>query len=117
MTLAVLGPWVRAFVFTQIIEAPIYRRTLNASWTRALLPSTLTHPFVWFAFPALGHALGLGYVSMVVLAELFAWLVEALFFVATRPRVKLGRALLVSLLANGVSLSLGLACRALFGAP
>lgn len=113
----ILGAWARAFVFTQVIEAPIYRRMLGASWGRALAPSALTHPFVWFAFPPLGRALGLGYIQMVLLAELFAWLAEAIFFVRTPPRVPARKALVASLVANGTSVVLGLICRELFGAP
>lgn len=113
----VLWLWARAFVFTQIVEAPIYRRMLGTSWGRSLAPTALTHPFVWFAFPPLGRALGLGYWGMVVLAELFAWLVEAAFLAKTKPRVTTKKALVVSLITNGASVGLGLVCRELFGAP
>ena len=57
----ILALWARAFVFTQIIEAPIYRRVVGTSWGRSLAPTALTHPLVWFAFPPLGRALSLGY--------------------------------------------------------
>lgn len=112
----IVGLWLRAFVFTQIIEAPIYRRMLGVSWGRALAPTAITHPIVWFVFPLLRRA-GIDYVSMVILAELFAWLVEAAFLAKTQPRVAMKRALVVSLVANGTSVLLGLACRALFGVP
>jgi hypothetical protein len=112
----ILGLWLRAFVFTQIIEAPIYRRALGVSWGRALAPTAITHPIVWFVFPLL-RRVGVDYVSMVILAELFAWLVEAAFLAKTQPRVPMKKALLVSLAANAASVLLGLACRALFGAP
>ncbi|MBS2013347.1 MAG: hypothetical protein JST00_10695 [Deltaproteobacteria bacterium] len=112
-----IAPWLRAFVFTQIVEAPVYRRVLDVSWGRALAPSAITHPFVWFAFPPLARALGFGWLGMAIMAELFAWLVEALFLAKTRPRVAPGKALLVSLVANATSVALGLTCRKLFGVP
>lgn len=53
--------WLLAFVLTQAIEAPIYKRfclpTTNGDalerWWPALLPSALTHPLLWFALPAM----------------------------------------------------------------
>lgn len=109
--------WARAFVFTQVVEAPIYRRALRVAWWRALAPSALTHPFVWFAFPLLCTVLGLGWTPAMALAELFAWLVEAAFFVVTKPRVPWRRAVLASLGANAASLVLGLTLRAIVGVP
>jgi hypothetical protein len=109
--------WARAFAFTQIVEAPIYRRALRVAWWRALAPSALTHPFVWFASPLLSSALGLGWTLAMTLAEVFAWIVEAAFFVVTRPRVRWRRAVFASLGANGGSLVLGLTIRAVFGVP
>jgi hypothetical protein len=75
----------------------------------AFLPSALTHPLVWFAFPRLS----LAYVPMVVCAELFAVGAEAALLHALR----VPRALAWSLLANAASLTTGLALRALVGWP
>jgi hypothetical protein len=109
--------WVRAFLFTQIVEAPIYWRMLRVSWVRSVLPSTITHPIVWFVFPLLSR-LGVGWLVVVGLAELFAWLVEAAFFALTgKERVPWKRALLVSFVANAASLTLGLLSREIFGGP
>lgn len=114
--------WLIAFAFTQAVEVPIYLRATGGRLGVSFLASTLTHPVVWFVFPALlsglerlvGADLGLpGYVGMVVCAELFAWLAEALWL----RRHGVVRALLISLLANGSSLSLGLLSRALFDVP
>jgi hypothetical protein len=93
--------WLKAFAFTEIVEAPIYRAALRVTWWKALLASAITHPFVWFFFPWL---------------ELFAWLVEALFF-RRAARVAWKRALLWSFVANAASVVLGLTSRALFGTP
>jgi len=108
---AYLASWTKAFVLTQVVEAPIYRRVANVPWWAALAPSALTHPFVWFLFPRL-RALGVSYLGMAAAAEAFAWLVEAGFLVVAcklPPR----RALAVSLLANATSVVVGLGLRAL----
>jgi hypothetical protein len=115
-TTAYLLAWARAFAFTQIVEAPLYRRMLRVGWGKALAASTITHPFVWFVFPPLAERFGIAYLPYAVVSELFAWLVEAFFF-ARYAGVKPGRALLASLVANGASVALGLASRALFGLP
>lgn len=112
-------PWAKAFVFTELVEAPIYRVGARASWSRALGASAITHPFVWFVFPALGERVGTSYVTTTALSELFAWVVEAAFLVWSTRRAPAGigwrRALVVSLLANGASVALGLTVRTLFG--
>ena len=102
--------WLVAFAFTQIVEVPIYRRALGGRTLVAFGASAITHPIVWFVFPRLPID---GYVTVVVLAELFAWLVEAAWLGAFGLR----RALAWSAAANGASLMLGLASRALFGVP
>lgn len=108
--------WAKAFLFTEIVEAPIYRAALGVPWWKALLASALTHPFVWFFFPWLGFRLALPWIAEVVLSELFAWVVEAAFLVRV-ARVAPKRALLWSFVANAASVALGLGSRALFGEP
>lgn len=102
--------WAWAFVFTQLIEVPIYLRMLRCSAARAFGASALTHPLIWAVFPQLP----LGYAPAVALAELFAWLAEALYF--ARPH-GLRRALWASLCANAASCVLGFVSRGLFDAP
>ena len=102
--------WASAFVFTQVIEVPIYRRVLGCGLLRAAGASVLTHPLIWLLFPrAPGQ-----YVVAAVIAELFAWLAEAVYF--TRP-YGIRRALRASALANGASLVISMLSRALFGLP
>jgi len=112
-----LAMWARAFAVTQLVEAPLYRATLRASWGRALAPSALTHPLVWFVFPRAGEALGLPYGTWVTLAEVFAVVAEAAFFAATSPRAAWSRALGASLLANAASVAVALVGRATIGLP
>jgi len=118
----VLTAWLIAFAFTQAVEVPIYLWATGGRFGVSFLASTLTHPVVWFVFPyallraelLLGVDFGLpGYVAMVAAAEFFAWLVEGLWL----ERFGVRRPLLMSLLANGSSLSLGLLSRALFDVP
>lgn len=116
-TSAYLLAWFRAFAFTQIVEAPLYRRALGVSWMKALAPSAITHPLVWFFFPhLLRYRLHLSYTSYVVVVEMFAWLAEALFL-ALAARIPGRRAVVVSLAVNAASFSLGLLSHALFGVP
>ena len=103
--------WALAFAVTQAVEVPLYRRA-GASWATAALASTLTHPVVWFGFPA-AVPLAWGHVPMVALAEAFAVGAEALWL---RHR-GVQRALAWSVAANGASFSVGLVLRALFGVP
>jgi hypothetical protein len=100
--------WALAFGFTQVVEVPIYLR-VTRSFSTSLLASALTHPIVWFVFPLLP----LGYWPMVACAEAFAVLVEAAWLHKRGAR----RPLLLSLLGNGASFSLGLLSRELFGVP
>lgn len=116
LTAAYLVGWAKAFAFTELVEAPLYRRLLGVRWGHALAASAVTHPFVWFVFPRVAEAAGAGYVVYVIGAEAFAWLVEAWFFTRA-ARIPIRRALLVSLVANAASVGLALLSRSLFGAP
>lgn len=106
---AYIAAWARAFVLTQVVEAPIYRRVAPVPVWAALAPSAITHPFVWFVFPRLQEH-GASYLQMALAAEAFAWVVEAVFL-ALAARVPWRRAFLVSLLANASSVAVGLFLR------
>lgn len=104
--------WLLAFVFTQLIEAPIYRFGAKSTWRTALLASTVTHPFVWFAFPLL-QDVGVEYWPMVACAEAFAVCVEAGWLRFHH----VPRAFAWSLAANATSVAIGLALREWLGFP
>jgi hypothetical protein len=107
-----LRAWLVAFVFTELVEVPIYATGLSCSLLGAFGASAITHPIVWFCF--FTPHWGASYATKLASAELFAWLVEAAYF-----RFLLGKknVLLWSLFANAASLGLGFLSRALFGAP
>lgn len=115
MSRAFVLAWLRAFLVTQAVEAPLYRFGYRASLPVALLASAITHPVVWFGFFGPWSPLAdLSYAPRVIFAELFAWLVEAAWLaVATRRP----HALLWSLAANLASVAMGSLLRALFGFP
>ena len=114
-----LRAWLAAFIFTQLIEIPIYFRGLSCSLWAAFGASAITHPIVWFGFfsPYWRNFYSSGtafYYSHLVMAELFAWLAEAAYF---RFLFKKQRALLWAAIANAASLGLGFLSRYLFGVP
>jgi len=104
-----MSDWPTAFLFTETIEIPIYAYALRGRVGVGFAASAFTHPIVWFVIPALVPS----YAAMVVVAEIFAVLVEALWL-HTRG---LSRALSWSFTANMASFGLGLTCRALWGVP
>lgn len=106
LTTAYVLAWLRALCLTQLVEAPIYRSILGVRWWQALVPTFVTHPFVWFAFPLLRGA-GVPYLAWVALAEVSVWLVEAAI-VTRLARVRWTRGALASLVANGASLAVGM---------
>jgi hypothetical protein len=128
----VVSAWFSAFVFTQVLEVPIYLVALrrradppeSLRWRLgfAFLASMATHPYVWFVIPTLftasawrawpaldpwRHAL------FFVTAETFAVLAEGLLMRALR----VPRPFLWALVANATSAGLGTLTRALTGWP
>jgi hypothetical protein len=120
--------WLWAFLFTQAVEVPIYVLGLRARPIEAFGATALTHPIVWFVIPPVFEQLYLAllaphpslrlaeeprYWTMVVVAEVFAIVTEALYMRA------LGRekTLRWSLAANLTSVTLGLLSRSMFGYP
>src|SRR4051812_43739523 len=113
-----VGLWFKAFLITLLLEAPI-----AAALFRAVEPRTLrrlglvffanlaSHPAVWFVFPNLG----LSYYPALLLAELWAVLVEALFYRLVFEEADGLQVLGVSALANGASFGAGLLLRAMTG--
>jgi hypothetical protein len=107
-----LHAWLSAFLFTQLIEVPTYRRGLGVGWWAAFGATALTHPVVWFV--VFHRTVRADYVTKAVVAELFAWLAEAAYFHWCHGR---RNALGWALVANAASVMLGFVSRALFGTP
>ena len=106
--------WLAAFALTQAVEMPVvWRAQPGVAWRRRLLVaaggSALTHPIVWFVMPRLVS----DWTLMVVVAETFAVVAEALWMRA----FGIERALWWALLANSLSVAIGLTIRGLFGWP
>jgi hypothetical protein len=109
--MAYFQAWAVAFLFTQMVEVPIYCVGLRVGWLSAFGASAITHPLLWFVlFPYL-H---LSYVWQIIVGESFAVLVEAAYFAFLLRR---RRALPLSVLANAASFGTGMLSRWLFGVP
>lgn len=104
--------WLTAFVFTQLVEVPIYSVGLRCNLLLAFGASALTHPVVWFVI--FNPSFEATHLTKVVIAELFAWLAEAAYFAL---RFGKWRALAWSLVANAASFGAGLLSRSMFGSP
>ena len=103
--------WFKAFLLTQLMEMPLYLfATRNQySWGSRLAiafgASALTHPIVWLVFPVLWPFRS--FFWMIVAAEIFAFVAEALYLRWCR----VPRPWIWALVANGFSLSVGLVIR------
>jgi hypothetical protein len=113
--------WLSAFVLTQAVEMPLYVRALREGKPPTIerLPialavafgaSAITHPVVWFVIPTLIPG---EWLTMVLVAELFAIATEAVWLRAFR----LKRALAWAAFANAASVLVGIVSRQLFGWP
>jgi hypothetical protein len=107
--------WLQAFLFTELIELPIYCIALrDFGWpTRFVLafgPSLLTHPIVWWSITTFGQD---HYWKLVAISELLAVVAEAFYL----RLLGVPRAFDWSLIANGSSYGLGLICQFLLGMP
>ena len=103
--------WLRAFLLTVAVECPLVMLLTAESrltWSKraclVIAAQLMTHPLVWYVFPAIP---GLSRFSTLVLSELWACIAEAAFYalVDVAP-TKLG-AVGITALANGASLGLG----------
>ena len=123
-----LAHWGFAFLFTQIVEVPIYTRGLRVGPLKAFGASALTHPVVWFVIPSIWSALyrwaappgghfvlsaTAQYWCYGALAEGFAVAAEAAYFHVLGAK----KTIRWALAANVVSALIGQASSYLFGWP
>lgn len=102
--------WFVAFVLTQAVEIPIYRRTLKQGVWACFGASAMTHPLVWlFLSSHLWHA---SWALQVAVVELLVWFAEAAYF---RFAFGARRSLSCTFVANASSFSAGLLTQALLG--
>lgn len=111
--------WAKAFGLTLLLECPLGWALLRHQEPRTLrllgllvFASLATHPLVWYVFPELPlpPLLQLG------LAEVWAWLAEALFLTLALPKLGAGRAIAVALACNLFSFGCGLLAYRYLGA-
>jgi hypothetical protein len=113
-----MSPYVRSFfrawIVTVVVETValivIFRKLfrkepvdLKLLISSGIFASSLTLPYVWFVFPYIflgKYSLSLG------LSELFAWLVEAVFY-KIFLKISLKNAIIASFIANLLSYSAG----------
>jgi hypothetical protein len=93
--------WATAFAFTQIVEIPISSPGSIRRRSEAFGASAITHPIVWWVCAESGWRAS--WTTRTVVGELFAVIVEALYFGVTYG---LRRGAIWSLIANGVSFGL-----------
>lgn len=130
MTPYPIEAWLSAFVFTQLVEVPVYvlamRHAQRAGWSErpreihhqillAFGASAITHPMVWYLIPNVADPRA-SYALYVATAEAFAVVVEAFYFRSCHV-AWLRRAFVWSVLANALSAGLGSATRYCFGWP
>jgi hypothetical protein len=115
MTEITVGDWLVAFALTLSIEtvvvvvllAPVEPNPARRV-AYSLFANLVTHPAVWFIFPGLG----LSYVPMVTLAEIWAFGLEGLFYWLVVPKLGVRRAFVMSVAANATSYMIGLVLQA-----
>jgi|SRR3989344_2097777 len=105
--------FLKALILTLLIEIPIVAIITKLLFKSKLkiwkiifigaCASILTLPYVWFIFPKYI----LDYTAYLIVAELFAFLFETIFYWQTLE-LRFDKALLISLLANLISFLIGL---------
>ncbi|MDJ0764895.1 MAG: hypothetical protein QNJ97_18075 [Myxococcota bacterium] len=118
--------WIKAFVFTLMIEIPIFvfvARLDNRGkdcpiWRLCLagaVGTCVTHPLLWFAWPVvldeLARITGMAWISdyrtYIVCGELFAVFIEVYSFFKIVRTIRLSNAIAASFIANAASFGLG----------
>jgi len=106
-----VASWLRAFGLTLLVElaialpllAPVEPR-LSRRACAVALANLATHPLVWFLFPGLAVSAG----ARLALSEIWAVAAELAIYRIVWPALSTGRATVVSLAANAVSMVVGL---------
>lgn len=105
--------WFYAFLLTLAIELPVgffvlREQDVAKRLTLVALANLLSHPTVWFVFPEVGAELGLDYRASLIVSEVWAYSMEAFFYVFFLGASRFRQCLWLAVLANTASLTLGL---------
>jgi uncharacterized membrane protein YagU involved in acid resistance len=108
---AVLLTWLKAYVFTLVVEIPIFvliaRRMEKIGLGRAALAGAagtlFTHPALWFVWPLLFQ----DYTTYIITGELVVATIESFTFYALARPSSIKTAFAASFVANAVSYGLG----------
>jgi hypothetical protein len=103
--------FIPAYLLTIAIETALALFLLRKKYDgmliarNSVIASTLTLPFVWFVFPALGFG---SWALQTAVAEIFAFLVEAAAYRVIFPKMGWMEALKTSFVCNAASFMIGL---------
>jgi hypothetical protein len=108
---AVLLTWLKAYLFTLLVEVPIFvliaRRTVELPlWRLALAGAAgtlATHPALWFVWPHLFS----DYALYIVTGEILVACIESLTFYALARPISFWTAVAASFVANAASYGVG----------
>lgn len=102
--------WIMAFTLTQVIEITaglLFWKDREVSVFRKIGilfgASLITHPMVWFIFPQIREEGGYSYGEYLLMAESYAYSVEALYYYAFRIK----HPIWLSVIANSCSFLTG----------
>ena len=105
------GDWFRAFLLTVVVEVPVatylLRRADPQLWRTAALvffANLASHPLVWYVWT---QVFLVGTTPFVVAAEAWAVAIEAVFYFVAFRGIGVGRAVVVSVVANAASFVIG----------
>ncbi len=101
--------WIRSFVFTLIIEVPIFILMVRGTvplWRGTLAGAAgtcITHPCLWFVWPFVVS----DYTLYIISGELLVATIESFVFFAIARPVRLSKAFASAFIANAASYAAG----------
>ena len=103
--------WLRAFLLTLVVEVPVatlllrgFEADLRRTAALVVFANLASHPLVWYVW---SQVLLMGTPEYVVAVEAWAIGIETVFYVVAFRGLGLGRAALVSVVANLASFAVG----------
>ena len=103
--------WLRAFLLTLVVEVPVatlllrgFETDLRRTAALVVFANLASHPLIWYVW---SQVLLMGTPEYVVAVEAWAIGIETVFYVVAFSGLGLGRAALVSVVANLASFAVG----------